>query len=49
MWPKDGKGAGTCVVPYDTKEHAEGALDVVAPENGPQVVHAWTCEVELEA
>ena len=31
MWLNDGAGVGTCVVQFDTKEHAVAALDVLAP------------------
>lgn len=49
MWLNDGQGTGTCVVRFDTGAQAERALEVLASENGPPVIQAWTCEVELEA
>ncbi len=49
MWLNDGAGVGTCVVQFDTKEHAVAALDVLAPANGPEIIGSATCEVEIEA
>ena len=45
----DGAGTGTCVAEFQTQEDAERALEVLAPSNGPDVIHVGTCEVELEA
>ncbi|HEY6426388.1 MAG TPA: hypothetical protein VIX84_04070 [Acidimicrobiales bacterium] len=49
MWLNDGEGVGTCIARFDTEEQAARALAVLAPANGPRVMHAGTCEVELEA
>jgi hypothetical protein len=49
LWLNDGAGTGTCVVQFTTQQQAEDALSVLAPDNGPQVLHSGTCEVELEA
>jgi hypothetical protein len=49
VWLNDGKGVGTCVARFDTEEQAARVLGVLAPANGPRVVQAGTCAVELEA
>jgi hypothetical protein len=49
MWLNDGEGVGTCIARFDTEDQAALALAVLAPGNGPRVIHAGTCEVELEA
>lgn len=49
MWLNDGQGIGTCVAEFDTDEQARRSLDVIAPGNGPRVIHAGICEVELQA
>ncbi len=49
IWLNDGAGTGTCVAQFETQEDAERALEVLAPSNGPDVIHVGTCEVELEA
>jgi hypothetical protein len=48
IWLNDGQGVGTCIAQFDTREQAKRSLDVVAPGNGPRVIHAGTCEVELQ-
>jgi hypothetical protein len=49
QWLNDGKGVGTCVVQFDSREQAERSLEVITPSNGPRVLKAAICEVELEA
>jgi hypothetical protein len=49
IWLNDGEGVGTCMARFDTEEQAERALTVLAPDNGPRVIHAGTGVVELEA
>jgi hypothetical protein len=48
LWMNDGKGIGTCVVQFETKEQAEQSLDVLTPNNGPRVLHSRICEIEIE-
>jgi len=47
VWLNDGQGIGTCIAEFDTEEQAKRSLEVVAPSNGPRVIHAGTCEIEL--
>jgi hypothetical protein len=48
-WLNDGNGVGTCVVQFESREQAERSLEVITPRNGPRVLKAAICEVELEA
>lgn len=47
MWLNDGQGVGTCIAQFETEEQAGRSLEVLAPSNGPRVIHAQTCAVEL--
>ena len=49
LWLSDGEGTGTCVVAFDTEDHARASLPRLTPEGGPQVVHAAICAVEISA
>jgi hypothetical protein len=48
IWLNDGAGVGTCVVQFDTRENAAGALGVLAPSNGPEIISTAICAVEIE-
>lgn len=47
MWMNDGSGIGTCIVVFDTEEHAMGAI-VSLPGGGPQVLSSSIQEVEVQ-
>lgn len=49
MWLNDGRGVGTCVALFATNDQAMRSLDVLSPSNGPRVILAETCAVEVEA
>jgi hypothetical protein len=49
VWLDDGEGVGTCIVRFDTEEQARRSLVLLAPQNGPRVLWAVACAVELEA
>jgi len=49
MWMNDGAGTGTCVVVFDTEEHAKSAVAPLTPVGGPQLVNSGVHEVEIEA
>jgi hypothetical protein len=49
MWINDGSGTGTCIVVFDTEEHATAAIVPLTPAGGPPVLHSDVHEVEVEA
>ncbi len=49
MWMNDGAGTGTCVVVFDTEEHANSAMAPLTPAGGPAVIRCVVTEVEVEA
>ena len=49
VWLNDGEGVGTCIVRFETEEQALRSLALLAPVNGPKVIRAAACAVELEA
>ncbi len=49
MWMNDGGGTGTCVVVFDTEEHARSAVAPLTPAGGPAVIRCGVTEVEVEA
>ena len=48
MWMNDGAGTGTCVVVFDTEDHAQSAVTFLAPVGGPQLLTNGVYEVEIE-
>ncbi|HEY1830208.1 MAG TPA: hypothetical protein VGG38_08195 [Acidimicrobiales bacterium] len=42
-------GTGFSVAEFDTEEQARHALGILAPDNGPEVLEAHVCAVELDA
>jgi hypothetical protein len=48
-WLNDGAGTGTCIVTFDTGQHAQDAVAPLTPANGPAVISAGVHAVELEA
>ena len=49
IWMNDGAGIGTCVVVFETEDHAKSAVVPLTPVGGPQVVSNGVHEVEIEA
>lgn len=49
MWMNDGAGTGTCVVVFDTEDHAKSAVPVLTPAVGPPVISSGVHKVEIEA
>ncbi len=47
-WLHDGNGVATCIAVFETREQATRALTVVAPSNGPRILGATVCEVDLQ-
>jgi hypothetical protein len=48
-WMNDRAGTGTCVVAFDTEEHARAAVGPLMPAAGPPVITSGVYEVEIEA
>jgi len=48
MWMNDGAGTGTCVVVFETEDHAQSALAPLTPGGGPPLVSRGVYEVEIE-
>jgi hypothetical protein len=48
MWMNDGGGTGTCVVVFDTEDHAKAAMVPLTPVGGPQVIASDVHEVEVQ-
>ena len=44
----DGKGTGTCVVVFDTEDHAKAAIDLLTPAGGPSDHQHGVHEVEAQ-
>jgi hypothetical protein len=49
IWMHDRAGTGTCVVLFDTDEHARAALVPLTRPGGPPIVRSGVHEVELRA
>ena len=49
MWMNDGRGTGTCIVVFDTAEHAAAAITPLTAAEGPPVIRSDVYEVEAEA
>lgn len=49
MWMNDGDGTGTCIVVFDTEQHARAAIVPLTPTGGPQVISSDVHEVEILA
>ena len=48
MWMNDHAGTGTCVVVFDTEQHAENAIHPLTPDGGPPIIVCGVHEVEVE-
>jgi hypothetical protein len=48
LWMNDREGSGTCLVVFDTREHAEEAVRPLTPDGGPPVLACGVHEVEVE-
>jgi hypothetical protein len=48
MWLNDGSGTGTCIVVFDTEEHAMAAIVPLTPVGGPPVIGSDVHEVEVQ-
>lgn len=48
MWMNDGSGTGTCIIVFDTAEHARAAIAPLTPSGGPPVIGSEIQEVEVQ-
>ena len=48
LWMNDGNGTGTCIVVFDTEEHAIAAIEPLTPAGGPPVIGSDVHEVEVQ-
>lgn len=48
LWMNDGSGTGTCIVVFDTEEHARAAMVPLTPTGGPPVIGSEIHEVEVQ-
>ena len=48
LWTNDGSGTGTCIVVFDTEEHAMAAIEPLTPAGGPPVIGSDVHEVEVQ-
>jgi hypothetical protein len=48
MWMNDGAGTGTCVIAFDTEDHAKSAIIPLTPAGGPALISRGVHEVEME-
>lgn len=48
MWLTDRAGVDTCIATFDAQDQASGALDVLAPSNGPKLIRVNVCVLEME-
>jgi hypothetical protein len=48
MWMNDEVGIGTCVVVFDSEDHARSAVTALTPVGGPPVITSTVCEVEID-
>ncbi len=48
MWMNDGAGTGTCVVVFESEDHAKSAVAPLTPAGGPQMARSGVYEVEIE-
>jgi hypothetical protein len=49
IWMNDGGGTGTCIVVFDTDQHARAAIVPLTPAGGPPVISSDVHEVEVQA
>ncbi len=47
-WMNDGAGIGTCVIVFDTEDHAKAAVTPMTPPGGPSLINSGVFEVEIE-
>ena len=47
-WMNDASGTGTCIVVFDTEEHARAAIVPLTPAGGPPVIDSDVHEVEVQ-
>ncbi len=48
LWLNNGSGTGTCIVVFDTEEHARAGIIRLTPAGGPPVLRSDVHEVEFE-
>ena len=48
LWMNDGGGTGTCIVVFDTEEHAMAAIGPLTPAGGPPVIGSGVHEIEVQ-
>jgi len=49
IWMNDGGGTGTCVVLFDTEDHASAAIVALTGPGGPPIISSGVHEVEIGA
>jgi hypothetical protein len=47
IWMNDGAGVGTCVVVFDTEDHATAAIATLTRTGGPPIISSGVHEIEL--
>jgi hypothetical protein len=47
IWMNDGAGTGTCVVVFDTEDHATAAIEPLTRPGGPPIISSSVHEVEI--
>jgi hypothetical protein len=47
-WLNDGAGVGTCIVTFDSEQHARAAIAPLTPANGPAVISAGVHAIEVD-
>jgi hypothetical protein len=47
IWMNDGGGTGTCVVLFDTEDHASAAIVPLRRPGGPPIISSGVHEVEI--
>jgi len=47
IWMNDGAGTGTCVVVFDTEDHATAAVEPLTRPGGPPIINSGVHEVEI--
>ena len=47
IWMNDGAGTGTCVVVFDTEDHAMAAIATLTRPGGPPIISSGVHEVEV--
>jgi len=47
IWMNDGAGTGTCVVVFDTEDHATAAIGPLTRPGGPPIISSGVHNVEI--